>query len=165
MNPLALLGLLLAALAIAVSSYQFGRHVMAGEVAEQKLTAERQAAQDRAELQDLADDLAEENAKLRAGAAPVEKLITKEVLRYVDVTPTSSRCTLPGTWRLRHDAAASGVPLATEAGPVGLDPAAGVEDAAALETVSDNYAAARECFAKLAYWQRRYHRLEQRGQP
>ena len=50
-------------------------------------------------------------------------------------------------------------------GLVGLDPAAGVEDAAALETVSDNYGAARECFAKLAYWQRRYHRLEQRGQP
>ena len=159
MNPLALLGLLLAALAIAVSSYQFGRHVMAGEVAEQKLTAERQAAQD------LADGLAEENALLRAGAAPVEKLITKEVLRYVDVTPAVRRCTLPGTWRLRHDAAATGVPLAADAGPVGLDPAAAVEDAAALETVSDNYGAARECFAKLAYWQRRYHQLEQRGQP
>ena len=162
MNPL---GLLLAALAIAFSSYQFGRHVMAGEVAQEKLTAERQAAKDRAERQDLADRLAEENALLRAGAAPVEKLITKEVLRYVDVTPADRRCTLPGTWRLRHDAAATGVPIPAEAGPVGLDPAAAVEDAAALETLADNYAAARECFARVAYWQHRYHLIEQRVQP
>ena len=36
------------------------------------------------------------------------KVVTKEVIRYVQVTNPADRCELPATWRVRHDAAARG---------------------------------------------------------
>lgn len=158
-------GVAIVVVAILFGTYQFGRHVKTGEVAEQQRQQVEEITRLKEQRQVKADELALANAARRDEAAPREKLITREVTRYVQVTKPADRCNLPGTWRLRHDAAATGVPIAAEAGPVGLDPAAAVEDAAALETLSDNYAAARECFAQLAYWQRRYHLIEQRGQP
>jgi len=171
MNPLLLkaeglkiAATVLAILAVLLGAYHHGRHVKAGEVAEEqrKQLVEIKRLQD--ELQAKADQLALLNAARRAETATREKLITREVLRYVQVTDPADRCTLPGTWRVRHDAAATGLPLAPESGPLAPGTLAPVEDAAALETVADNYAAARECADKLAGWQRRYHTLE-RQQP
>ena len=144
---------------VSTAIYQFGRHVKAGEVAEETLKTARAQATQVQQLQDKADLLATANGLLRASSAPKERLITKEITRYVDVTPVDQRCTLPGSWRLRHDAAATGEPLA-EAGSVATGSAEDVEDAAALETVGENYAVARECLAKLDGWQQRYRELE-----
>ena len=171
MNPLLAQaeGLKAAAIGIAIVTvlfvaYNFGRHVKAGEVAEAQQQQTKKIDRLKAERQAKADEIALLNAARRAEAAPRERLITKEVTRYVQVTDPADRCNLPGTWRVRHDAAASGVPLAAESGPLALGTAAAVEDAVALETVADNYATARECLARLEGWQRRYATLE-RAQP
>ncbi len=167
MNPLldhaeglkaAVNGLLL--ITLLLGAYQHGRHVKAGEVAEEQRQQLATIKRLQEERQAKADELALLNAARRAEAAPREKLITKEVLRYVDVTPPADRCTLPGTWRVRHDAAARGMPLTPDAGSLALGSDGPVEDATALETVAENYAAARECAEKLAGWQRRYRALE-----
>lgn len=80
-----------------------------------------------------------------------QQVITKEVIRYVHITPSADRCLLPGTWRVRHDAAASGG--FTESPGVADASAASVDDAAALETVTENYAACRTAFEQVAGWQ------------
>lgn len=165
MNPLAIRALVtgLALIALVVGSYQFGRHVKTGEIAEEKLRDALAYAGLVREQQGRADGLAEENTTLRAQQAPKEKLITKEITRYVEVTPTGKRCTLPGTWRVRHDAAATGVPTDAESGSLAIGAGGEVEDATALETVGENYAAARECIGKLEGWIRRYRKLELAG--
>lgn len=167
MNPLlaqaeglkiAATGLLI--VSVLIGAYNFGRHVKDGEVAKERLQQAQQIEALQEDRQAKADELALLNAARRAETAPREKLITREVLRYVDVTPPADRCTLHGTWRVRHDAAATGLPLAPESGSLAPGTLAPIEDAAALETVADNYAAARECAEKLAGWQRRYRALE-----
>lgn len=110
--------------------------------------------------QDKADRLTAENTALRAAQTPMDRIITKEVIRYVQITPPALRVVLPGTWRLRHDAAATGDPALAEAGPVAAGTADPVEDAAALGTVADNYIACRDAIAKVEGWQRRYFSLE-----
>lgn len=150
----------IAALLLAIASYQFGRHVKTGEVAAENLKAANARATQIQELQDKADLLAAANTLLRSQKAPKERIITKEIENYVYVTPPDDRCTLPGTWRVRHDAAATGSPANAETGPVAARTYAPVEDLAALETVGDNYRTARECADKLAGWIRRYRTLE-----
>lgn len=164
MNPILLRALFTGAFLIAVllGSYWFGRHVKTGEIAEEKYQDAIAYADLVREKIGIADELAADNAAVRAEKAPREKLITKEITRYVEVTPPAQRCTLPGTWRVRHDAAATGLPTAAaEAGPMAAGTDAPVEDAAAIETVAENYAIARECADKLAGWKTRYRRLEQ----
>ncbi|WP_341743095.1 hypothetical protein [Azonexus hydrophilus] len=113
------------------------------------------------ELQGVGESLTAENATLRAAQAPKERIVTREVLRYVEVTPPDRRVVLPGTWRVRHDAAAAGtVPEGSATGPLadgagGTHEAAPVPDNVALETVGDNYRTCRETEAKLEGWQRR----------
>ncbi|UCV02299.1 hypothetical protein [Dechloromonas denitrificans] len=147
-------------LALVIGSYYYGRHVLAGEVAADKLAEALAYAGEIVKAQDTADKLAEENTQLRTAQAPKDRIIAQEITRYVQVTPPAQRCTLPGTWRLRHDAAATGQPAPTEAGPVVDGSADPVADAAALETVGDNYAACRESIAKLEGWQRRQRAIE-----
>jgi hypothetical protein len=163
MTPLALraLGIGLALVAIVTGAYQFGRHVKTGEVAQEKLSDALAYAGLVREQQGIADGLAIQNTALRVLQAQKDRLITKEITRYVDVTPAAQRCTLPATWRVRHDAAATGLPADAGGGSLADGGASEVEDAAALETVGDNYATARDCLAKLAGWQRRYRALEQ----
>lgn len=168
MNPLAAHaeGIKTAVIGIAVvtgllGAYHHGRRVEAGEVAKQRLQQQQTIQRLQEDRQSKSDQLALLNAARRAEAAPRERLITKEVTRYVQVTEPADRCTLPGTWRVRHDAAATGMPLAAETGTLALGTAAAVDDAAALETVADNYATARECLARLEAWQRRYREIEQ----
>lgn len=85
-------------------------------------------------------------------------VITKEVIRYVQVTPAANRVVLPGTWRLSHDASATGEPAG--AGPYVDGASDPVEDAAALETVSDNYKACRYDKRRLKDLQDRYRLIE-----
>jgi len=162
MNTLAIRALVISTVlaAVAVGSYQFGRHVKTGEVAEQNLKTEREQQQQVQALQDKADLLATANVLIRAQKEPKERLITKEIATYVEVTPADQRCSLPGTWRVRHDAAATGIPLTAETGSLAVGADAEVEDAAALETVGDNYRTARDCGDKLDGWIRRYRQLE-----
>ena len=162
MNALALrvLAIGIAALLLATASYQFGRHVKTGEVAAEDLKTAEATATKTQELQDKADLLATANTLLRSQKDPKERIITKEIENYVYVTPPNDRCTLPGTWRVRHDSAATGIPAPAETGSVATRTDAPVEDLAALETASDNYRTARECADKLAGWIKRYRTLE-----
>lgn len=162
MTPRAIAIFTLAALWLAscAASAWFGWDYRAGKAAAEQLdTAIAYAGQIRAE-QEAAHGLAADLATARAAQAPNDRTITREITRYVQVTPSDQRCTLPGAWRLRHDAAATGIPAPAEAGPLAAGDVAPVEDAAALETVGENYAAARECRAKLKGWIDRYEQLE-----
>lgn len=142
------------------AAYQHGRHVEAGENATAQLDIAIAYAGEIIINQDKAAALAAENEKLRADQAPKDRIITQEITRYVQVTPADQRCTLPGTFRVRHDAAATGQTPATATGSMDADPADPVEDAAVLETVSQNYQTCRADQLALAAWQRRYLTLE-----
>lgn len=98
------------------------------------------------------DTLATEQSTAAVIQAKKDRIITKEVIRYVDVTPAPDRCTLPGTWRVRHDTAATGEPA--DPPRLAAGGAAPVADAAALETVADNYAACRLAIEQVKGWQR-----------
>lgn len=133
--------------------------------AEKLLDATLAYAERIGELEDLGQSLTAENASLRAAQAPKERVVTREVFRYVEVTPPDRRVVLHGTWRVRHDAAAAGtVPEGPAAGPLadgafGSPEAPPVPDNVALETVADNYSGCREAVAKLEGWQRRQRKL------
>lgn len=107
-------------------------------------TAEHQA-------QERTDTVAAAIETDRAAQAPRDREIIKEVIRYVEVTPAADRCNLPGTWRLRHDAAATGTP--TDPASVLAGAAGAVTDAAALEVVADNYQQCREWRRQVVGWQ------------
>ncbi len=97
------------------------------------------------------DSLAARQAQAQADQAQADQVITKEIVRYVEVTPAADRCTLPGAWRVRHDAAATGEPA--EPARLAHGAADPVEDAAALETVGDNYAICRHAIEQVKGWQ------------
>ena len=162
MTPRAIAIVTLAALWLAscAASAWFGWDYRSGKVAAEKLdntiAADGQIRAETGTAAELGTDL----ASARTAQAPKDRTITREITRYVSVTPADQRCTLPGSWRLRHDAAATGIPAPAEAGPLAAGDASPVEDAAALETVGENYAAARECHTKLKGWIDRYERLE-----
>lgn len=155
--------------ALALAGYLHGLKVAAGEKAEAERDVAIAYAARIVELAQQGEQLTAENTALRAAQAPVERTITREVLRYVQVTPPDHRVVLPGTFRLRHDLAAAGQlpqgpgprPLAD--GNPGEDQAPPVADAVVLETLADNYRACRETAAKLEGWQRRQRALD--GQP
>lgn len=153
--------ILLVWLATCIGSAWLGWDYRDGKVAAEKLAVanEQKKLADAAELK--ANGLELELSALRTAHTVTDRIITKEVARYVQVTPPALRCTLPGTWRLRHDAAATGMSPDPGAGSVALGTDTAVEDATALETVADNYATARECLDKLAGWQQRYRTIEQ----
>lgn len=163
LHPYALLVLVVSWGVTAAGAAWLGYDYRDAEAARDQLAVAEAYADWAEQQQARADQLDTDLSAARSAQAPRERLITKEITRYVQVTPPDRRCTLPGTWRVRHDAAATGVPIDAESGSVGLGADAAVEDAAALETVGDNYAAARECGKKLDYWIRRYRTIERAG--
>lgn len=103
------------------------------------------------QTQTRVDALAETQAEQNSIQAKADRIITKEVIRYVEITPAADRCTLPGPWRLHHDAAATGAPADPARLAAGqADP---VTDAAALATVADNYADCRGYIRQVEGWQ------------
>lgn len=154
--------LLALVIGLVVSAYQHGRHVRDGELARVERDTALAYAAEIVTRQQLADGLAEQNATLRQAQAPKDRLITREITRYVEVTKPDQRCTLPGTWRLRHDAAATGLPAGPGTRPLADASADPVEDAAALDTVGENYRSCREAIRQLEGWQRRQRALNAR---
>ena len=106
----------------------------------------------RDEAQASVDQLARALETARSIRQPKDRIITKEVVRYVDAVPESDRCTLPARWRVLHDAAATGEPPAESSG-VADGRAGPVADAAAIETVTDNYAVCRDAIEQVMGWQ------------
>lgn len=145
-----------------LTGYFHGRHVVEGEIAEAQRTIAVAYAGRVVAAQDEAAALATENATLRQQRETVDRIIVKEVVRYETLTQPALRCTLPGAWRMLHDAAATGEAPPAAAGSLAAQHADPVEDAAALATVADNYAACRDAIEQVAAWQRRYHALEAR---
>lgn len=89
-----------------------------------------------------ADSLAADLEAARQVQAPKDRIIIKEVTRYETLVPPAARCQLDGRWRLLHDAAATGQPAdSTRLADGAAEP---VADAAALETVADNYETCRQ---------------------
>lgn len=160
--PYRLVAMVLLAIALAVGGYVFGRHVMAGEVAEQQLEDALAYADLVREAQGRADALAADLARAETVQKPKDRIIIKEVIRYESIVPADRRCDLDGAWRVLHDASATGEPADTARLAAGsADP---VTDAAALETVAENYADCREDKRKLSGWQKFWEDVSRRLQ-
>lgn len=131
-------GLRLALLAVwFVAGYSTGlRHEQSRQ---QALQARQWVAQIQQQRQQSQVSIAAEAAhgQRQAQLRTVYRTIEKEVVRY-EVMPVE-HVDLPGAWRVRHDAAATAVPLPDST--AGLDAAAQpVADTAALDVVAGNYA-------------------------
>lgn len=99
------------------------------------------------------DTLSQQLESSRAAQRPKDRIITREVFRYVEVVPAADRVVLPARWRLLHDAGATGNPADAEPAGVVARAADPVEDAAAIETVVDNYESCRGYIEQVAGWQ------------
>lgn len=130
-----------------------------GQQAREQLEAYERAMSLAKQLRVTATDLATARTQRETVQHAKDKIITKEVIRYVQVVPSAQRVFLPGAWRVLHDAAATGHPPGDGSQPDGAtDP---VEDAAALETIADNYEACRADQRRLTDLQNRVRLIEQ----
>lgn len=148
-----LAGVLLLA-SLLLGSYLFGRHTLAGEVAQEQRDNERLAAAQLAAKQRRVDALAAALEAARAAQKPKDRIILKEVQKYETTLPAARRCTLDGAWRVLHDAAATGQPA--DPARLAAGAAAGVTDAAALDTVAENYNRCRDALDQVRGWQAWY---------
>ncbi|QEL64802.1 hypothetical protein OTERR_13260 [Oryzomicrobium terrae] len=153
-----ILAALVAGLSLTVAGYIFGLHVASGEQAKRDLAASeaqrQQAVAYAGEIlrrQATADGLAADLESARSAQASNNRIIYRDVIRYETLTPAAARVVLDGRWRLLHDAAATGTP--TDAAGLATGAADPVEDASAIEVVSDNYEACRGWRAALIGWQ------------
>lgn len=152
-----------ALLTMALTAYSHGRHVAEGEIAQAQRDIALAYAAEIVNKQSIADQLAIDLAALRQAQTPKDRVITKEIIKYESTTPARQRCTLPGRFRVLHDAAATGDATAAETGPLATPAPDPVEDTALLQTLGENYTACRETAARLTGWQRRYHQIEERA--
>lgn len=127
--------------------YEDAQHLAQAEVAAKRTE----------EAHTKVDALAVAQQQANAARAQSNNAIRHEVEHYAQDTPPADRVTLPGAWRVRHDAAASGTPAATAgvADDAAGEPAAAapVDDAVAITAVADNYASCRDALAQVAGWQ------------
>lgn len=147
MNPWPLLAWIVTLAAAVAGGWQLrGDH----EAAKQLKIAEANASALKVK-QDQVTALSADLETARAAQSGKNRVITREVARYVEITPPDRRCTLDGRWRLLHDGAATGEPADTARLVAGqADP---VADAAALDTIAINYEHCRNTLAQLAGWQ------------
>lgn len=150
----------LVAVALFGGGYLKGTASVRADIAAEQLKIALAYAGEIVAQQSIADNLTADNEALRAAQAPKDRIITKEITRYAQLTPPAQRCLLPGTFRLLHDAAATGQPPAAGAGAMDADPPVPVEDATVLEIIGENYESCRESAAKLTAWQTRHRTLE-----
>jgi len=137
-----------------ISSYFFGRHVLAGEEAQKQYDIAVAYAEEIKVRQAGADDLAKQLEAARVKQKVKDRIIYRDVIKYETITPSDSRVMLPSSWRLLHDAAATGQPSDAIALASGnADP---VSDAEAIETVSGNYETCRNWREQVIGWQRWY---------
>lgn len=85
----------------------------------------------------------------------VDKIVTKEIIRYRD--RVVNRCQLDNDWVRIHDQAATRLPEnsgASGADEASAEPkASGVDDAEALQVVTENYSLYYQCKAKVEAFQ------------
>lgn len=149
----AILGLLLIAMAAThLAAYRAGSNANAAADFAQAQAYVAAVAEHQAQVDALAAELEAERAK----RIPKDRVITKEVVRYAQLPP-DRRCDLDTSWRVLHDAAATGEPPE----PARLAPGAAepVGDAAALETVAGNYEQCRKYIDQLDGWQQWWDRV------
>lgn len=147
-----LLVALLGALFLFGAGAKLGFDYADGQAAKAELESQRLADVVRNRLQRGTDRLAFDLEEVRAAQKPKDRIIIKEVARYAQTVPVDRQCVLDGTWRLLHDAAATGIPAYAPGLAAGITP--GVTDADALDTVADNYEICRQWRADLIGWQR-----------
>lgn len=137
--------------------YQHGLSVAAGEQAEIERDTAIDYANQTIHLEHDNADLVSQQETARKNAHETQKIITREVIRYANRPDT---CQLPAAFRMLHDAAATGTATAAEANPVDAGSTDPVADAAALDTITSNYALCHDTAEKLKAWQQRYQRFE-----
>lgn len=146
MTQLALIVLCIVLTASHVGAYFMGRNADAADLYDQALAYAAEIVRRQGAVDALAAELEAERQK----RIPKNRIITREVVRYVEL-PAARRCTLDPAWRLLHDAAATGEPA--DSARVAAADAAPVTDAAALDTVAANYEHCRDALAQLNGWQ------------
>lgn len=140
----------LAVIAILVAFWCWGFYAR-GVVEQASKAKELQAQQEQqARVEKLAFNAGVEHGKRENKTRVVTREIAKEVVRYVQVHP--DRLVLPDAWRLLHDSAATNT--ATVAKSVGS--AGPTDDAAAIVTVTGNYAECQRWRDQVIGWQEWY---------
>lgn len=152
MNPWLLLAALIASALTFGGGYLHGRDVEQGARAKADLALLQQATAEADSLRLAVGALAADIETARRAKQAKDRVIIKEVVRYEQIVPTDRRCTLDGAWRLLHDAAATGEPA--DAARVVEGAADKTTDAAALDTVAENYADCRGWREQVVGWQR-----------
>ena len=82
----------------------------------------------------------------------VVRTITREVPTYVTIQADAG-CTVPAGFRMLHDAAAAGVPPASDAPGGAADAPSGISLSAVAQTVTSNYGICHETAERLKGWQ------------
>lgn len=135
------LALVLAALALFAFGFVKGAQHEEGAQARRELQAERAAPV-------LAGRRQAVTARVDLKFAPALtqiRTVTKETIRYVPQFVRADGCSLPGGFRVLHDAAAQGrIP-----DPAGIPDAAAVPARDAAATIASNYGACRETSERL----------------
>lgn len=118
-------------------------------VMERDLAGASQIASERArEVERLQTTVSEKSAEMAILAAQkrkvIEKVVTEEVIKYVE-NPDAGRCVMPDQWVRIHNIAATGeVPEATEPASNADAGTGTITDIETLVTVKSNYGTCRE---------------------
>ncbi|PRP68543.1 hypothetical protein BUE93_21885 [Chromobacterium amazonense] len=147
---------LLAAMLAFIAGVLLGRSWMEDEALRQS-QAQREAWQKRWQEQErgnaaLARQLTDEALRRQSAVLSLERNLEDYRHRF------RQRVLLPGAWRLQHDAAAR-LSAAAQPAAVASDAARPVDDLAALETITGNYAQCQEWRAALIGWQQWHQQL------
>lgn len=101
------------------ASWRYGEKLEAlkGKIEKNRAEAEKQARELEAKYQESADNLAREFAQGEKQVETIDRVITREVIQYVQA-PESGHCQLSPDWVSIHNAAASGnLPEGSESTP------------------------------------------------
>jgi hypothetical protein len=145
MNPLILSVAVAAALSATagwkVTSWYYQSEISSMKLEAAELATEAQDRKNKIELMalELAGAVSARDAARRQQIRTVERVVTREVIKYVQ-NPDIERVYLPPEWvRIHNTAAGGGVPEDTGAPGATDDPTVGVTDADAIAVVAENY--------------------------
>jgi len=130
--------------ALYVKARNVGRHEVQALWDAQVKAAELQVLQEEKRLQKAANKIA---TQVLASAAK-EHVIYRDIIKEIPHYAPTDLPVLPGSFRVLHDAAASGTELPEDGDSAGID-AATVSVETLAETVVENYRACREDRARL----------------
>ena len=129
-------------------------------IAEQNQAAIKKARETEAAKRADAEGKADLLAKKLKEAHAVERIVTKEVIKYVK-NPDSGKCIINNDWMHAHDTATAST-MPTDADTAGgIDAANGrITDIEALEIVTANYAICQKRLAVVEGWQGWFRAVE-----